>query len=388
MRKARIKRAARVLAGILLTGLLGGCWDYRGLNELTLVAGMSIDIDEDTGLLQLNFEVIDLTIPIEQEAMKTFLLQSEGENIFDAIRDAKRKISNKLYFGETNLVIISKEVVETHGVFSVVEWFLRDNETRENMYIAMAQTEKAKDILNLKLRENSIVSYDLSEIIKEDSKDTASTMKSEIYEVYNTLKQEGISLVLPALAGQKKNDDRIVPAVNGVIVFRDGKIVGELTPEETKFFLYATNHVEGGLLSFSSSGSGKKDVVLEIEKNKTKRSFECNDGAITVRIETETEAYVGEVMREADLLEQETYKAFKAAAEEELKTEIEKVVKKVQKEYKTDIFGFGRMIRKKDLGLWKEIGKDWDEIFPEAEIEVSCKISLLNTAHIKNTKKE
>jgi len=388
MRRARIKKAISALLGVLLTGMLSGCWDYRGLDEISLVAGFTIDIDDETGLLQLNFDIVDLSVPIEQVGTKTFILQSEGETIFDAIRNAKMKNNSKLYFGDTKIVIVSRAVVDKYGVFPVVEWFLRDNETRENAYIAVAQTEKAKDIFQYKLRENSVASLDLAEIIKEDSKVTSSTVSSEIYEVYNTLKEEGVSLTLPALANLKKNDQTSLPAANGVVIFRNDKIIGELTPQETKYFLFATNRTKGGLFPFSSTGNGEKDVTLEIAENKTKRSFEYADGVITVMIETDSKVYVGEVMREANLLEKGVHESLKTMAEETLKEEITKLIKKVQSEYKSDIFGFGKLIHKKDKELWKEISEDWEQMFPEIEIEVSCKITFLDSAHVKNTIEE
>jgi spore germination protein KC len=388
MRRARIERAAFVLLWTFLAGIFGGCWDYRSLDELALVAGMAIDIDDRTGDFLISYEIVDLTLPIEQEGMETFIIESEGRTIFEAVRNAKMKINNKLYLAETNLIILCRGVIEKHGVFPVIEWFLRDNETRENAYLAVAQTDNARDILQMKMRKNSIASYDLNEIIKEDSRITSSTVTSEVYEVYNTLREEGISLVLPALTIQKKNEQKQLPAVNGVMVFMDSEIIGELTPQETKFFLFATDRVKGGLFSFPLSGQGEEDVTLEITDNKTRTSFEYDGGKITVRIETKTEAFVGEVMREINLVEKQVYESLKAVAEEKLKEKITGLIKKVQSEYGTDIFGFGRMIHKKDPGLWGEIGGEWDRLFPEVNVEVTCKIELLNSADLKNTKKE
>ena len=39
-------------------------------------------------------------------------------------------------------------------------------------------------------------------------------------------------------------------------------------------------------------------------------------------------------------------------------------------ELNADVFGFGEALHRKYPKQWKELEKDWDEIFPELEVEI------------------
>jgi spore germination protein KC len=59
------------------------------------------------------------------------------------------------------------------------------------------------------------------------------------------------------------------------------------------------------------------------------------------------------------------------------------VVKKVQGEFGSDIFGFGNMIYRKDPKLWKKLREDWSETFSGLSVEVSSKIEIVTTSWLE-----
>jgi spore germination protein KC len=73
--------------------------ELRGLNELSIVSGVAIDKTLRTATNMLSFEVVDLTKPTKETTLSAILLESEGKTLFDAARNAKKKVVNKLYFG-------------------------------------------------------------------------------------------------------------------------------------------------------------------------------------------------------------------------------------------------------------------------------------------------
>lgn len=379
------KRYLCILLCVSIISLLLGCWDYTGLDEMALVAGLAIDIDEETGEYLVTFEILDLGKSTEDAGSRSILTESKGKTIFDAARNAKMKNENKLYFGDALVVIVSKRVAEEGGLFGVIDWFLRDNETREVVKLCMSQMDTAKKILESKSDETVVVSYQLNDIIEEDNKVTLSTRKSEIFEMYNILKGEGICLAIPAIVS---DDSGKGVKTNGVAIFNGDKAIGQLSAIETKYFLFAADFVEGGLLNFSSTGGEKEDITLEISKNKTKRSVSYDEEAFILRVEMETEVVVGEVQLPIDLLEKSVYENIQQKAEEKLEKKITDVIRKVQSEYGADIFGFGNLVYKRQNHLWDEIAPDWKTYFANAEVEVSSKVKIINTAHINSTAKK
>ncbi|MDK2991110.1 MAG: hypothetical protein PWP48_343 [Clostridiales bacterium] len=58
------------------------------------------------------------------------------------------------------------------------------------------------------------------------------------------------------------------------------------------------------------------------------------------------------------------------AVSEELEREIDFMIDKLQKQYKTDALGFGDYMEKHHYKEWKNIEKEWDDIYESMPISV------------------
>lgn len=363
---------------------LSGCWNYRGLDEMTIVSGIAIDKSPNNTNYELSYEIIDQTKPIKETGLSAKLIESEGKTLFDAARNAKKRATNKLYFGQTQIVVISEEIARTEGVAGMIDWFLRDGECRETVCVAISQEKTAREIFSIEGINQTVIANEMRAILESDAKVTASTLHIDIYKVFNTLKAQGKSLVLPAIHNTI-NDEEPAGEVNGLAVFKDNKLIGYLPPEESKYFLFAADEIKGGVLTVSSNEDGRDNATLEISKNTTKRSFEYKKGKLKILLETNTTVYLDEYMGSIDALDEKRIAALEKAAEEDLKNNMLHVIKKVQIDYNSDIFGFGNMIYKKDFDLWEQIKDTWEERFKTLEVEVVADIHIVNTASIKKS---
>jgi spore germination protein KC len=376
-----IKKVSYIIFILLLIIPLGGCWNYRGLNEMTIVAGVAIDKNPQNGNYQLSFEILDLTAPIKEEGLSAKIVESEGKTLFDAARNAKKREVNKLYFGQMQIVVISEEIARNQDISDIIDWFLRDGECRETMCVIISQEKTARDILNIG---EDVIATQIHNIIKSDKEITASTIRVELYKIFSILKAEGKSLTLPAIHNVI-NDGKPTSEANGIAVFKDKRLIGFLTPDESKYYLFAVNQIEGGVLTFASSGEDSDNISLEISKNSTKRSVDFRDGKVKIIIKTDTTVYLNEFMGYNDALDEQQLAALEDAAGAELENNINLVIQKVQSEYDSDIFGFGNMIYKKDLQLWNQLSDTWEEQFKSLEVEVQSDVHIVNTASIKES---
>ncbi|MEM1483264.1 Ger(x)C family spore germination protein [Oscillospiraceae bacterium PP1C4] len=376
-----IKKAVCILLICLLNLSLSGCWSYRGLNELTIVAGIGIDKDKATGLYHLTVEAVDLTT-VKTSGIKYKMIESEGVTIFDAVRNAKKRLINKLYFGNAQVIVISNQIVSEDGIESVIDWFLRDLETRETLSVIISQEVSAKEIIIQDGIDSPIVSYQIKKIIDEDNRVTGATRSVELYKIYDNLKQPGISLVLPAFHNVM-NNEKISPEVNGIAVFKQDKLLGYLDANETRHYLFAINQAHGGVLVFDNPGKGDGKITLEIAHNKTKISHSYDGGKVKIKIKVNTETFLDESTGHMDISDEQSIEQIKLAAEKLVAQNVSDIIKKVQAEFNSDIFGFGNRIYKTDLALWNQIGKDWDSLFQTMEVEVTSDVEILNTVYMK-----
>lgn len=375
----RVKKAGWLLS-ILLICLLGGCWSYRGINETTIVSGVAIDKDAATGNYQITYEIVDLTRDIKETGVQPKIVEAEGKTLFDAARNAKKRLVNKLYFGNTQIIIVSQDVAK-EGISFIVDWFLRDAECRETINIVVSQQETAKDILTLKGIDEMLVAYEVRKIIEEDQNVTASTKSAELYSIFNTLHDEGISLTVPAFHGVM-NQESPTAEVNGIGVFKGDRLIGYLTPTETNRYLFVIDEIHAGVLTLSLEGEKTDDISLEIYKNKTEVSCSYKDGKAKAQTSIKTEVSLDEVGTGLGLLDDQMVEEIAEKAAQKLEAEIMEVIKKVQTGYGSDIFGFGNKLYKKDPKLWKEIRSEWDVLFQAMDVEVECEILIVNTASL------
>lgn len=375
------RKTGLICVGILLAIFCSGCWSYRGINETTIISGIAIDKDGASDEYHITYEVVDLTEDIKQIGVRSKIVESEGKTIFDAVRNAKKRLVSRLFFGNTQIVVVSQQVAE-EGLFQVIDWFLRDAESRETVHIVVSQQETAKEMFRTVGIDNMIIAYEMNEILETDGELSASTLGTRLYNVFNALKREGTSsFVLPAFRAVPNNKE-LTAEVNGVAFFKGDKMLGFLTPDETKYLLFTINKVYGGLLTVSSQNGEMEDTALEISTNTTKRSYSYQGGNLKVIIQIKAEVYLGEIQRKADMLNEQEILKLESAAENKIEQEITALVRKMQSEYGLDIFGFGGMIYEKEPELWQSIKPGWDELFKTIDIQVQCDVKISNTAII------
>ncbi len=378
-----IKKIICSILSVSLVFPLGGCWNYRGINEETLISGIAIDKDKLTGGYRLTYEIVDLTKDIREHGVQSKIVEAEGKTLLDVARNAKKRLMNKLFFGNTQVIVVSREIAED-GLFPIVDWFLRDGECRETVKVVVSQEATAKEILLSKGIDNMLVAYEINAIIDKDQSMTGSTRKIEMYTIFNTLEGEGASFVLPAVRNVI-NDGQPTVEANGIALFKQDKLLGFLPPSEAKCYLFATGDIHGGVLTLPSKSAGPAGTSFEIFSSRTKRSYSYEGGRVSIDIKTETQVYLDELHTRADLLDEQEIKGMEAAVEENLANEIKALIEKVQTGYDSDIFGFGNMIYKKDPKLWKELSPDWDGLFRTADVSVLCEVAIANSAYTMKT---
>lgn len=376
-----IRRLA-ALAALLSVLLCGGCWNYRSLDTMSIVAGIAIDEGGDDNVWRVSFQIVDLMGNVEVEGINSKILVAEGATLFDACRNAKRNIIGKLYFGHTQLAVINEAIAKQEDLRNTIDWFLHDTEVRETLKLVVSREATAQDILAHETLVGPIDAFEISQYLEDDSKVTSSTSFKQLYETFNTLKSPGIELTLPAIRIATASE-RQIAQIYGTAVFKGGRLAGYLTPEESKYFLFATDGIQGGLLTVPASGEGPDTVTLEISQSRTHRSFSYDNGKLIVTLEPETDVFLVECGVPFSALDKQVMRELEDNAAAVLAKRMTAVIQTVQSSFGSDIFGFGSLIHKRDNALWEQLSQDWDAIFAALEVQVKAKINIVNSALIK-----
>ena len=356
---------------------LSGCWNYREVENLLIISGIAIDKDQTTNNYKLTCEILKIKGGKESE-IEAEIVESDGDSIFDAIRNTIKVSGQKLYWAHMQTVIIS-EAVAKEGILPVLDLLGRQSEPRLNLMLVISKEETAKDILTKKTTTNVITSYAISKMIESTESNTKSTI-SQLYKTINDLGLEGISISIPT-ASVIKSEDKETLEISGTSIFKKDKLIGFLSDIDVKPLLYVKDEVKGGLLYVNvESDKGTSGVTLEVTKNKTKIKPKFIDEKAVINIDIDTDVIIGEIDSEDNLLDEKGIEKIKETAQKNIENDVKNVIKKVQTEFGSDIFGFGKQVKGTMPKKWRKISEKWDSDFKDLEVNVKSKVNITGSA--------
>jgi spore germination protein KC len=371
----------KIIILIFFVFLLTGCWDYVGIDQITIITGIAVDKNEEDKKYNLTFEFASLNDSAKEKGMVTKYIESSGKTIFDAVRNAKKRVINKLYFANTQVLILS-DAIAKDGIEDVIYFFLRDAEMRETIYLTIAKDDKAKDILMAKTVDNPSTAYEIRDIIKRD-RDVVGTIKQMmLYETYDALKNSSESLALPMMHLTENDNKKIVESY-GLGLFKKDKMIHTLNAADSKTYLFISGCINGGILSLKQDGEKYYDLSLEIAKNSTKQSYTYKNKKFKITIEINITAYLNEYQNQPHILTEKEINIIEKDGETMLEKEINKLISKAKKEYKRDVFNFGNLVYNSNPKLWSKVKKNWDKEFIKSDIEIKSKIKIVNTSYLR-----
>lgn len=366
-----LKKISIFFIEVLLLLLFCGCWNYTEVDQQANVSGIAIDKGQNGKKYHITAEVMSMETNGGKSGVKTELIESDGNTLFETIRKATAVASKKLYFGHCKVLIISKNIAESEMV-PILDIIMRDSELRLTMDVVISKTGTAKELLTIKPVMNPILSYEMDDTLETNQEILFESSKIKVYQFVNTLGTDGICPIAPAFGTVSTGKNEITGKLSGVAVFNKEKMVGFLNEDDTKSVLFVQNKIKNAALSVKIDE--QKDIYFsaEILENKTKIVPEKKDGELIFNIEIHPVVTVSEFDIDAKITLQEFEELFNT----QLEQRITEVIRKVQKEFKVDIFGLGSIMRQKKTKLWEEYGTNWDKRFETVKFNVKSKVKV------------
>lgn len=370
-----MRRRVALLTALLLGACLAqGCWNYREVETYSIVAGIAVDKGYEGYKYHLTFDIADTSHVSKDKPVKTLLIESEGDTMFEAIRNALKRTGLVLYFQNCQVVVVGREVAE-ESILPVLDFLVRDHEFRPTIELFVSEEGTAKEVFKLEATTMSIASFEIDKIYENIEMYNPVAAYQLLYEDYNTLAARGRELALASLRVMENMGKETVE-INGMALFNKDRLIGFLTAEDARLATFVMDRVRGGVLKVKAPG-GNTIAALEVFGNKTNVEPQAGDGAVRFTVCTETDASLGELDKTENVSDRDKIAGFEAAAEMQLRNEIVRVVKAVQ-QTGSDIFGFGEALHRSDPGAWYHLEEGWDETFRRAQVEVNCNIGIRN----------
>ncbi len=364
-----------ILLLILNMLFLNGCWNYQEIERLSMVSGFAIDKGTEGHKYHLTFEFLDLS----GDTPGSKLLETEGNTVFEGIRNAISKSQKKLTFSECKIVVISKDLA-SEGIAPLLDFVSRDDEPRLTLVPMISEEKTAGEILQQKPVTDHLICLEIDQMLAQNVVSLSKVPRIKLYQANNMLAGEGTSLVLPSIKITKQQTAATVELA-GTAVFKKDKLLGFLDAHQSQLMLFIKDQIKGGLLLTSPDSDGR-NITLEIEKSETKTAPVITQNPPGVKIDIKTVCALGENQTAKSSVTSERIQEVEKSAKSGLETSVSNLIKTAQNQYKCDIFGFGNLIYQNDPQLWEQDKLKWDEIFTAMDVNVTAEIKIDSTARV------
>jgi len=394
----KMKRLKVILIIIMLMILIfvTGCWDRRELNEMAIISAAGVDPYSEKELTFV-YQIVNPSAIAAKGVGSTktpFLThKTNSETLFSATTKASRELSRGLYYGHLQAFVINSEFAEEYGLRHLLDFLYRSNEVREDIHLFVADGQSAEDILSTQLVLESINGVAIEKNLLTAHENEGVVRPIELREVISSLMCEQMGVIIPLvklsppkpesnLTETQNANMKSVIKVEGFAVFKKDKQIGTLNPKESRALNFITDDIEKTSLVFSYK---EHNHSLEILNSNTKVITNIKNGKPEVLIEIENQASLADFTIPVELDKLSIINELESITNKTIKEDVEAVIKKVQQDYKVDVFGFCQKFAKQHPKEWKRLKDDWEEYFVDLEVEIKVNTTITEIGMKINT---
>lgn len=376
---------------------LTGCWNYYELNNIAICTGMAIDkTDEGYEVTYLISNARKKEVSSKEGQAGVTAYSGVGETLVEATEDISLKIPMHPYHGHLIVIVMSEEIAK-EGLNDVLDLLLRAPESRKNFYLILSKGEKAKSVLEILSPLESFPSNTISSDIKSIGEDSAIAYEITYNDFVSSLLEEGRHPVLNSInilgdveeGSNEKSLENTIPKANIKLdtlgIFKNDKLLGWTTNDENDGINILNNKVNR---IFIKTECDDNFITTSITNLAAKTDIKVDGDTVKVNVKIEGAASIMEASCKVDLEKNENIRNIEEKINEGIYNLTEQALNRIQKEYKSDIFGIGNSIYKRYPKEWDKLKDKWDEeVFPNIIIERNVDIEIVDKGSLEQTLK-
>ncbi len=386
---------------------LSGCYSVQSIDDLAYVVALGIDLGKNNNLeltIQLTFPNSSDSSSTSGEAAPTIINSVECASINSGISLLNSYISKEINLSHCKIIIFS-ESIANKGIGQEIYTLSNQVEIRPDCNIIISKSTAKEYITNSKPElENLVAKY--YELTPYSNQYTGHIVNATIASFFNSLSANYSDPVAILGNGNKLNlsnsentheaedEFNIVAGQNplitfnrksenlGVAVFKNDKLVGELTALESVFHAILTNKLESTVISISNPYKENSviDIALYHHKN-TKMNANLVNGSPYVKTKISLNARLLSVDKNSESLTPNKIEQLEMLINSYLEDAILKYQYKTSKIFEADIDGVGENLIKnfKNENQWKNYNwpANYKNTFFAVDVSTNIKSSFL-----------
>jgi spore germination protein KC len=368
-----ISRNKKIICILLLPSLLTGCWDYSDINKRTIT--LSVGVDEVNDKIEYSGEIAK--IASDSSSNKTTASVSDVYNYtalgtgFETARgDFNAEVPAEDFSGALRAIVFSKKYAERKGITSYINRVYSSAQFRNSVLVAIS-SEPTREMFSGKIQSDISVSYGIEDTIRYLERKGIAVYKT-IQQINSDNRFETIGYLVPYIT----RDNTTVKYL-GMAAMKDGKLAGIIKTEESSGFLFVL--AKKTSMSYAIPNPNDENnlfsVTTTLQKRNIKTSFK--DNKVNIDINLKLNSKLAYQYNGLDPISKQDIKKIEELISNKTKKEVISAIKRSQEEFKSDIFGFARYFKARNLEKYKTI--NWKEKYLEAIINVNVETTIKNT---------
>lgn len=399
------KICIRGIAGIIIILLifsLSGCYSVQSIDDLTYVIALGIDKGKNNTLaLTVQFTFPTSSESASGEAAPTIVNTVECSSINSGITLLNSYTSKEINLSHCKIIVFSEELAVS-GIGEEIFTLSNQVEIRPDSNIIISKSSAKEYIENSKPELENLVAkyYELNLFSQEYAGFTENISISNFFNKLNTTSIEptailgnGNKLNLPSSGSSKDELDIVageIPITEyeresenlGIAVFKDDKMVGELTAIETLLHLILTNNFESGIITLNNplKENSTIDIALYSYKD-TKFDTKLVNGSPFSKVSVFLNSRLLSVDKNSGDFDADEINELESLINSYLEESILNYLYKTSKEFGSDIDGIGKSLLKtfKSTEDWNNYNwpQNYKNTFFEVTVNTNVKSSFL-----------
>jgi len=380
----------RILILIILITITNatGCWQEQDIQKRSIVSAVGLDLAPGNRV-EVTLQIVRTEAAAEASEGGTtegavWVHSTTGDTVVEAIRNHLKSVNRKPFFGHNQIIVIGEGLAK-NGIQDVVDLFERDPDTKFTPIVLIAKGTTAKTILNISSELEPVPSSHIKDIVENYPQN--SVIQHVLFlDLLQQLNNKGHQLTTGVISFSTNNPSN-KPSVNhieveGAATFKGDRLIGWLTPEQTAGLQYLENEVKSGIINVAVPNEKNKKAAIERVNSFCKINPVLEGDKLKIIVDIKAKGNLGGQQGSINLATPEMLAILEANCESAIKEKVNKTINIAQKELRSDILGFGEVVRRNQLKTWRVVQKDWEDIFPTIPVEVNVEFQILRTGLI------
>ncbi len=346
------------------------------LSDLMIIQG--IGVDYKNGQYTVTVEILNN----EQSGSpsgdsvsenKTKIYSIKGKSVSEALRLLTTKSGNLPLFAHNRVIVVNEDLNEKK-ISDVLEFFVRNFDSRATQLICVSKGKTAQEIIRAKLLKDTVKSEILENLLVE-SYNQSIIPRVRVIDAVNTLRNKAMVLCVPAVS-VKKNGENEDYELKGCAVFdENGRVSRFINNEQAKGLTFLNNDAKQGFLTQPLSNG--ENVTIIINKSTTRYKVTTENGRLVYHLTIDISCDIDEIEKtngqetDAQIIE-DLQKTIKKAVSGRIKN----TMQVLQKTDGGDCIRFCKVAELQKPQIYKVVKNNWQQVFENAKTKVSVNVKI------------